>query len=45
MSITVTDPSVFAPSRADYDGRTMVTPEPDGVVVAGATLPLLTAHA
>jgi hypothetical protein len=45
MSITVTDGAVFAPPPADYRGRTMVTPEPDGTVVAGTTLPLLTAHA
>lgn len=45
MSVTVTDASVFAPPPGDYSGRTMVTPEPDGAVVAGTALPLLTAHA
>ena len=45
MTITVTDPGVFAPPPEDYRGRVMVTPEPEGTAVAGTVLPILTAHA
>jgi hypothetical protein len=45
MSVTVSDPALLAPPPEDVDGRTMVTPEVEGTVVAGTTFPIIARHA
>jgi hypothetical protein len=46
VSVTLTDDSALAAPPEDYrDGRTMVTAPPEGTVVAGTALRIISAHA